>query len=92
MSFGPLAAELGAEFVPFEKLVETCDVVVLACPANAETRGLFNANVFKKMKPTSVVVNVGRGGEYGVLLFILMIGFTQHVLFHCVNFETHRVH
>lgn len=57
----PEAAALGAEFVPFDKLVETSDIVVVACPLNAETRGLFNANVFKKMKPTSIVINVGRG-------------------------------
>ncbi|XP_034244517.1 glyoxylate reductase/hydroxypyruvate reductase-like [Thrips palmi] len=57
----PEAAALGAEFVPFDKLVEQSDVIVVACPLNAETRGMFNAEVFKKMKPTSVVVNVGRG-------------------------------
>ena len=57
----PLAASLGAQFVSFDKLVETSDIVMLACPLTEETRNLMNANVFKKMKSTSILVNVGRG-------------------------------
>lgn len=36
--------------------------MVAACPLNKETSGLFDANAFGKMKPTSVFVNISRGG------------------------------
>lgn len=37
------------------------DVVVVACPLTAETRGLFGARAFRAMKPGALFVNVGRG-------------------------------
>ncbi len=44
-----------------KELLPKADVVVLACPLTAETRGLFGAEQFKAMKPTAYLVNVARG-------------------------------
>lgn len=53
---------MGAKFVSFDELLRTSDFVVVACPLNKETTGLFDAKAFGKMKPTSVFVNISRGG------------------------------
>ncbi|HET7924726.1 MAG TPA: D-2-hydroxyacid dehydrogenase [Rhodanobacteraceae bacterium] len=42
-------------------LVAWADVVVNALPLTAQTRGLFDKNMFAAMKRTAVFVNVGRG-------------------------------
>lgn len=57
----PEAAKLKAKFVTFENLIERSDFVFIACPLTPETRKLFDAEVFAKMKSTSVLVNVARG-------------------------------
>ena|GEM_PF-131380 len=44
-----------------EKLLRLSDVVVLALPLNDQTRGLFNIERFKQMKPDALFVNVARG-------------------------------
>jgi phosphoglycerate dehydrogenase-like enzyme/glyoxylase-like metal-dependent hydrolase (beta-lactamase superfamily II) len=38
------------------------DVVVIACPLTAETRGMFGAAQFKVMKPSAYLINIARGG------------------------------
>jgi phosphoglycerate dehydrogenase-like enzyme/glyoxylase-like metal-dependent hydrolase (beta-lactamase superfamily II) len=38
------------------------DVVVLACPLTAETRGLWGEKQFGAMKKTALLINVARGG------------------------------
>jgi phosphoglycerate dehydrogenase-like enzyme len=45
-------------------LIETlsrCDYVVVAAPLNAETLGLIGEAEFAAMKPSAVIINVGRG-------------------------------
>ncbi|HMF14565.1 MAG TPA: NAD(P)-dependent oxidoreductase, partial [Gemmataceae bacterium] len=44
------------------ELLPNADVVVLACPLTAETRGLIGAEQFKAMKKNAYVINVARGG------------------------------
>ena len=44
-----------------DTLLEKSDVVAVCTPLTAETRHLFNAETFAKMKPGSVIVNVTRG-------------------------------
>ena len=39
-----------------------CDVVVLALPLTATTRGLFDAGLLARMRPGALLVNIGRGG------------------------------
>ena len=53
---------LGARFVALDELFRTSDVVTLHAPLTSETRGLVGAEAFRKMKPTSVLINTARGG------------------------------
>ncbi|HEX3346249.1 MAG TPA: NAD(P)-dependent oxidoreductase [Polyangiaceae bacterium] len=43
-------------------LVERSDVVSVHLPQTVETRRLFNADVFARMKPRAIFVNTSRGG------------------------------
>lgn len=54
--------KLGAHFVSFDELLNRSDFVIVACPLTAATKNMFDQTAFRKMKPTSVFVNVGRGG------------------------------
>jgi glyoxylate reductase len=45
----------------FDDLVTTSDVISIHAPLTPETQHLFNANVFRRMKPTAVLVNTARG-------------------------------
>lgn len=47
--------------VSFDELVETSDVITLHTPLTKSTEGLFNKDVFKRMKNPSYLVNVARG-------------------------------
>jgi phosphoglycerate dehydrogenase-like enzyme len=49
------------EFVPLDELLARSDYVVIAAPHTPETAGLFDRARLRKMKPTAVLVNVGRG-------------------------------
>lgn len=55
------AEKFNADFVPFLELVEQSDFIFIICPLTAETRHMFNADVFERMKPTSVLINIARG-------------------------------
>lgn len=44
------------------ELLPKADVVVLACPLTAETKGMFGEKQFAAMKPTAYFVNIARGG------------------------------
>ena len=43
------------------EVAAAADVLVVAVPANAETRHLMNADVFAAMKPTAYFINIARG-------------------------------
>lgn len=51
----------GAEYVSFEDLLKTSDVLSLNLPLNAKTRHIISTEQFKLMKPDAVVVNTARG-------------------------------
>ncbi|WLR50455.1 D-glycerate dehydrogenase [Bacillus tianshenii] len=53
--------ELGAQYCSFEELIEQSDFVVCMTPLTPETKGMLNAEAFKKMKKTAVFVNASRG-------------------------------
>ncbi|MCA9933901.1 MAG: D-2-hydroxyacid dehydrogenase [Ardenticatenaceae bacterium] len=38
-----------------------CDYVAITLPATSKTHHLFNEEIFREMKPTSFLINVGRG-------------------------------
>ena len=42
-------------------LLEECDYVVIAAPHTPETEGMFCADRFARMKPSAVLINIGRG-------------------------------
>ncbi|WP_109472519.1 D-2-hydroxyacid dehydrogenase [Ornithinimicrobium cavernae] len=42
-------------------LLPSCDVVVIAAPANSATAGLVDSDFLRRMKTSSVLINVGRG-------------------------------
>jgi phosphoglycerate dehydrogenase-like enzyme len=43
------------------EMISRCDYVVVAAPLTPETRGMIAEAEFAAMKPTSVLINVGRG-------------------------------
>ncbi|MDR0988651.1 MAG: D-2-hydroxyacid dehydrogenase [Prevotellaceae bacterium] len=45
-----------------DQLFHECDVISLHCPLNEQTRELVNARRLALMKPTSILINTGRGG------------------------------
>ena len=46
----------------FDTVVREADFLSLHCPLSDKTRHIINADVFKKMKRTAFLINVGRGG------------------------------
>jgi glyoxylate reductase len=56
-----LERELGARRVEFEELLAVSDYVSVHVPLMPETRHLFNAAAFAKMKRTAYLINTSRG-------------------------------
>ena len=57
-----LAADLyGVTLVDFETLVAEADCISVHCSATDESRYLFDADTFRRMKPTALLVNTARG-------------------------------
>jgi len=53
--------ELKVSFGHLNDIVQQADVLGLTLPLTLETEGLFNLNIFRLMKPSSVLINVSRG-------------------------------
>ena len=53
--------ELKAEYRDFNALLAEADFVSVHVPLLAETRGLFDASRFHRMKPTAFLINTSRG-------------------------------
>jgi glyoxylate reductase len=53
--------ELGARQVDFDTLLRESDFVSVHTDLNEQTRGLFGAEAFRKMKRTAVFINTARG-------------------------------
>lgn len=49
--------KFNAKFVTFDELIEQSDYVIISLPLTNQTRGMFNNEVFKKMKTSSVLGN-----------------------------------
>ena len=43
------------------KIYEKSDFLVLCCPLTPQTKKMINDNIFKKMKSSSVIINISRG-------------------------------
>jgi phosphoglycerate dehydrogenase-like enzyme len=60
----PRPSELTDWVAPMSELDQRlgdCDFVLIACPLDATTRGLFDRKRLAAMKPSAVLLNVGRG-------------------------------
>jgi glyoxylate/hydroxypyruvate reductase len=57
-----IAADVGAEYVPFSSLLAKSDFVIATCPLTPETTGIFNRATFMQMKRSAVFINTSRGG------------------------------
>ncbi len=44
-----------------DQVFHECDIISLHCPLTDSTRNLVNANRLSLMKPTSILINTGRG-------------------------------
>jgi len=53
--------KIRAKYVDFPNLLKESDFLVITAPLNEESQGRFGIEEFRKMKRTSVLVNVGRG-------------------------------
>ncbi len=56
-----VVAELGVELVDLETLFQESDFIAVNCPLTPETRGLVNARLLSRMKPTAYLINTARG-------------------------------
>lgn len=57
-----IGRHLGAVFVSFDNVLKESDFIFIACPLTSKTKNLFDKTAFEKMKRTSVLVNIARGG------------------------------
>lgn len=55
-------AELGAARMEFDELLAQSDVLSVHANLSDESKGMFNASAFAKMKPNTIFVNTARGG------------------------------
>jgi D-3-phosphoglycerate dehydrogenase len=53
---------LNAEHAPLDRILAESDIVTLNCPLTSETAGMIDRTALQKMKSTSILVNVARGG------------------------------
>ena len=49
------------ELADFDTLLARSDFLSIHCPLNDHTQGLFNQQVFQRMKPGSILINTSRG-------------------------------
>ena len=56
----PLADSVGT-MADLEKFLPAADVIVMACPLNAETRGFAGKSFFDKVKKGAMLINIARG-------------------------------
>lgn len=51
-----------AQYVDFETLLASSDILTLHSSLNASNEGIFNKEAFEQMKSTSILINTARGG------------------------------
>ncbi|XP_022669474.1 glyoxylate reductase/hydroxypyruvate reductase-like isoform X2 [Varroa destructor] len=56
------AEKMGAKFRPLDEVLANADFIVTLTNLNEETRHMYNAETFAKMKKNCVFVNTSRGG------------------------------
>jgi phosphoglycerate dehydrogenase-like enzyme len=53
--------ELSTSYTPLKELLKTSDIISLHLPLTDETRGIVGADQISMMKPTAILINMGRG-------------------------------
>lgn len=53
---------VNAQYVSLDELLKNSDVLSLHANLTNETMGRFNLELFRKMKPSAIFINTGRGG------------------------------
>lgn len=56
--------DLGAVSVSFDELLQQSDILSAHAALTAETKEIFNAGAFAKMKPSAIFINTARGGMH----------------------------
>ena len=59
---GATETALGIHYLPLAQMLSIADYVVLIIPHTPDSEGLIGAKELSLMKPTSTLINVGRGG------------------------------
>ncbi|BAC12673.1 hypothetical conserved protein [Oceanobacillus iheyensis HTE831] len=54
--------EIGINYVDFDTLIQTSDVIIVQTPLTKDTKNKFDKNVISQMKDDAVLVNCARGG------------------------------
>ncbi len=62
VSTRPGTTGAGDDRVSFDELLARSDVISLHCPLNDDTRKLFSADEFLRMKNDAILINTARGG------------------------------
>lgn len=57
----PGATTIRPERMAFLAAIEQADIISLHCPQTPETQGLFNAELFTRMKTSAILINTARG-------------------------------
>lgn len=53
--------KIEANYVPFDTLLQTSDIVTLHVPLNADTRHMIGREQIRRMKQGALIINTGRG-------------------------------
>lgn len=48
--------------IPFDEMLDTCDVISLHCPLTSETRNMIDAAALRRMRKDAFLINTSRGG------------------------------
>ena len=59
-------SEFGVTYRDMDGLLAESDYISLNVPLTDQTRGMFSAPQFERMKPTAVLINIARGGVVNV--------------------------
>lgn len=54
-------AEYGVEAITWERILTESDYLCLLCPLTPTTRGMITMRELRKMKPSTILINTGRG-------------------------------
>ena len=57
----PNATTIRTGRIAFKELIAQADIISLHCPQSVETENLFNAETFKQMKSSALLINTARG-------------------------------